>query len=203
MRISGKMSQMKNERGFSMMEIMTVCTIVGVMTTMAVPGMMRSVRTYRLGSAARQVAQALQAARFDAIRTNTSSQVKFDTTNFTVQSGAGAVVALPPGVQFTSLPTGVTAPSVITAATTNATNIPGQVTDSATGVSFPTSAGLRVATFTTRGVPGNLNGTLISPGAVNWAYLINSQGEIAVVTLTGAGSTQVLRWNANTSQWIS
>lgn len=202
---------MKKERGFSMMEVMTVCAIIGVMTTMAVPSVMRSIRSQRLISGAQQVAQALQSAKFEAIRTNNRAQIQLDTTSNTLQlvtwsgstSTAAAAVALPPEVQLSDLPSTMTAPSVITSAASNAGTITGQESNSRKAVSFPLSSSVRVATFTTRGLPGNTDGTNVYPGLVNWVHLTNSLGERMVVTITSAGSVQTWRWNASSSQWVN
>lgn len=202
---------MKKERGFSMMEVMTVCAIIGVMTTMAVPSVMRSIRSQRLMSGAQQVAQALQSAKFEAIRTNNRAQIQLNTTSNTLQlvtwsgstSTAAAAVALPPEVQLSDLPSTMTAPSVITSAASNAGTITGQESNSRRAVSFPLSSSVRVATFTTRGLPGNTDGTNVYPGLVNWVHLTNSLGERMVVTITSAGSVQTWRWNASSSQWVN
>lgn len=202
---------MRRERGFSMMEIVTVCAIISIMATVAVPGVMRSIRTQRLTSGAQQVAQALQSAKFEAIRTNNRAQIVFNTTSQTLQlvtwsgttSTAAAAVALPAEVQFSSLPSNMTAPAIITSAAANAAAIPGQESDSQTAVSFPLSSGNRVATFTTRGMPGKTDGTNIDPGTVNWVHLTNSVGERMIVTITSAGSVQIWRWNAASSQWMN
>ncbi len=205
------MKPMNKERGFSMMEVLTVCAIIGVMTTMAVPSVMRSIRSQRLMSGAQQVAQALQSAKFEAIRTNNRAQIQLDPASNTLRlvtwsgstSTSATAVALPPEVQFSDLPSTMTGPSVITSAASNAGSITGQESNSRKAVSFPLSSSIRIATFTTRGLPGNTDGTNVYPGLVNWVYLTNSLGERMVVTITSAGSVQTWRWNASSSQWVN
>lgn len=72
--------------GFSMVElVMSICVML-VLTALAIPSLMRSVRTYQLNSAAAGVSDMLKFTRFEAVRRNT--QINF----ITQASGTGWLV---------------------------------------------------------------------------------------------------------------
>ena len=195
---------MKHEHGFSMLEIMMVVTIVGVMSAAATPSLTRALRSYRLSAGAQQIAEAIQTAKLRAVSTNQAQSVFFDTAsnnNTIAVANSATAVSLPPGIQFAT--PSVTPPPVVGTAVANATAIPGQQSDSCAAVSFPvfpvgsTTSTVRAVSFNWRGLPA------VSPGAVNWIYLTNAQGELIAVTLSSAGSVGVWSWNASTSSWVS
>ena len=66
--------------GFSLVELVLSLAVLLVMTTIAVPVVVRSLQTYQLNSTASQLAGMLKFAKFDAIRQNTkvSCQVKWN-----------------------------------------------------------------------------------------------------------------------------
>jgi Tfp pilus assembly protein FimT len=69
--------QMKNKRirvaqGFSVVELVTVMAISMVLSAIAIPRIMDTMRTYQLSSAASQVAGAVKFTRYEAIRRNIS-----------------------------------------------------------------------------------------------------------------------------------
>ncbi len=193
---------MKHEHGFSMLEIMMVVTIVGVMSAAATPSLTRALRSYRLSAGAQQIAEAIQTAKLRAVSTNQAQSVFFDTAsnnNTIAVANSATAISLPPGIQFVT-PT-VAPPTVIHDAA--ATLIPNQQSDQYAAVSFPvfpvgsTTSTVRAVSFNWRGLPA------VSPGAVNWIYLTNAQGELIAVTLSSAGSVGVWSWNASTSSWVS
>lgn len=186
-------------RGLTMLELVTVMGIISVASAILAPNMMRTMRTYRLSAAAQQVADALQTAKFTAVRANAAQSVFFNTTTNAIGVGsttAATATPLPSGITFVT--TTVTAPSLVTTAVASAGSIAGQQTDSHTSVSFPAVTGqtnFKQAAFTSRGLPN------VTPGAVNWIYLTNTQNEMMAVTITSAGSTRIWRWNSSTSSW--
>ncbi|MFN0121142.1 MAG: Tfp pilus assembly protein FimT/FimU [Blastocatellia bacterium] len=195
---------MRKHHGFTMAELLIVTAIVGVTAAVATPSVISSVRGYRMRSAGQQIIQALQTAKFQAIRTNSRAQVRFSETNKTIQvvnlSATGVVVAgpaipLPPGVEFKLATDTVTAPADITNAASQV--LPGQQTNDKQAVSFPASGTYRVATFTSRGVPGNTDGSIMEPGVVNWIYLGNAHGETQAVTMSSGGSFRIYKRREN------
>lgn len=67
--------------GFSLVELVLSLAVLLVITTLAVPVVVRSLQTYQLNSTASQLAGMLKFAKFDAIRQNTpvSCQIKLQT----------------------------------------------------------------------------------------------------------------------------
>lgn len=190
-----------HSRGFTLLELGIVTAIIGVASAILAPNMLKAMRTYRLNAAAQQVADAVQTAKFTAVRANTTQSAFFNTTTNAVavgQTTAATATVLPAGVTFVTTASAVTAPSIAATAITNAGSITGQQTNAHISVSFPTVTGQTnfcQASFTSRGLPN------VTAGAVNWVYLTNTQGEIMAVTITSAGSTRIWRWNSSTSTW--
>jgi prepilin-type N-terminal cleavage/methylation domain-containing protein len=58
--------------GFSLVELVLSLAVLLVITTLAIPVVVRSLQTYQLNSTASQLAGMLKFAKFDAIRQNTS-----------------------------------------------------------------------------------------------------------------------------------
>ncbi|HZS05862.1 MAG TPA: type II secretion system protein [Blastocatellia bacterium] len=189
---------MRKQRGFSMLEVITVAAVIGTAVAVSAPSLTRAMRSYRLSAGAQQIAGAIQTAKLRAIGANQSQSIFFDTTNNTIAvANAATVVSLPSGIQFVT-PT-VDAPPMVATAITNAASIPNQQSDPHAAVSFPVGSPttVREAVFNWRGLPA------VSPGAVNWVYLTNTQGELMAVTLSSAGSVNVWRWDPGASSWVS
>ena len=60
-------------RGFSILELMVVVTVIMVVSAVALPSFIRAYRTYQLDSAASQVAGVLKYTRYEAIRLNVTA----------------------------------------------------------------------------------------------------------------------------------
>ena len=74
---------MKNDSGFSLIELIMVILIVGVLTGIAVPGFVAWIPKYRVKDAAQDLYSNIQLAKMEAIKRNTNCTITF--TN-----GAGA-----------------------------------------------------------------------------------------------------------------
>jgi prepilin-type N-terminal cleavage/methylation domain-containing protein len=72
--------------GFSLVELVLSLAVLLVITTLAVPVVVRSLQNYQMNSTASQLAGMLKFAKFDAIRQNTpvSCQIKLTGANWTV-----------------------------------------------------------------------------------------------------------------------
>jgi prepilin-type N-terminal cleavage/methylation domain-containing protein len=113
--------------GFSLVELVLSLAVLLVITTLAIPVVVRSLQTYQLNSTASQLAGMLKFAKFDAIRQNTkvSCQIKWsasganwlvwvDSNGNTIPDGAEPQMFI--GGSFTLLPAGaVPDPAPITA----------------------------------------------------------------------------------------
>lgn len=58
------------ERGFSLLEMMVVVTIILIMSAFAMPSLLRAIRSYQLESAGRRVGNMILRARYEAMQRN-------------------------------------------------------------------------------------------------------------------------------------
>ena len=130
---------MKNERGFTAFEMVTVVGMVAVSAAMAAPSVIRANRSYQLNAAAQQVSQAFQSAKFEALRNNSSQTVLIDPVASTVTIN-GQTINLPAGVTFQTQQSSTEIPNVIRTAAANGVTIPGQQSNGKMMISFPTRA---------------------------------------------------------------
>jgi type IV fimbrial biogenesis protein FimT len=73
-------------RGFSIVELVVSLSVMLILTAIAIPSLMRSLRAYQLNDAATRLSAMLKFARFEAVRRNTQA-------NFLMQSsGTGYLV---------------------------------------------------------------------------------------------------------------
>jgi prepilin-type N-terminal cleavage/methylation domain-containing protein len=179
--------------GFSLVELVLSLAVLLVITTLAIPVVVRSLQSYQLNSTASQLAGMLKFAKFDAIRQNTkvSCQIKQSGANWLVWVDSnGNLIADGPepqmiiGGSFTLLPTGsVPSPGPITA-----TLGPGFSSFSWIVLSGSDTS----VTYDQRGV--------VDPLAVYALYLGNASdpnsGYRAIITLP-SGAVQV--WTASSS----
>lgn len=75
-----------SQRGFSLVELLLSVAVLLIITTLAVPVILRSLQSYHLNSTASQLSGILKFAKFEAIRQNTpvSAQVQQQGTNWIV-----------------------------------------------------------------------------------------------------------------------
>ncbi len=102
----------RSERGFTVVELLTVIGIMMIITAIATPSFYYWLPTYRLSSGARQVSADLQLARMKAISQNTTYRLNFISgTQYQFEKDAGFTLesgpfTLPDGI--TASPTGAT-----------------------------------------------------------------------------------------------
>ena len=98
----------RSERGFTVVELITVVGIMMVITAIATPSFYYWLPKYRLSAGARQIAADLQLARMKAISQNTSYRLSFtaDDTYVMQKNDGGWDVA--PGHGSVTLPEGIT-----------------------------------------------------------------------------------------------
>ncbi len=70
--------RLRRDRGFTIIEIMLVCAMIGIVSAMAVPGLVAGLRFMRLNAAARQVHSELQGARLRAVSGDRPMRMRFD-----------------------------------------------------------------------------------------------------------------------------
>ena len=183
--------------GFSLVELVLSLAVLLVITTLAVPVVVRSLQSYQLNSTASQLAGMLKFAKFDAIRQNTkvSCQIKRAGTNWQVwvdSNGDGQADGAEPqmivGGTFTLLPAG----AVPNAAAIMSSLGPGFSTYSWVVVSGSNGS----ITYDQRGV---IDATLVyalyigNPNDPNSGYraiITMPSGAVQVWTATSAGNWQ-------------
>ena len=70
----------KDSSGFSLMELMVVIAMIGILSAIALPGILRALPEQRLKNAARNLYADMQRARMLAVTENRRVYVKFDKT---------------------------------------------------------------------------------------------------------------------------
>ncbi len=102
----------RSERGFTVVELITVVGIMMVVTAIATPSFYYWLPKYRLSAGARQIAADLQLARMKAISQNTSYRLRFTANNtYEMQKNDGGW-AVAPGHGSVDLPEGITVTNV-------------------------------------------------------------------------------------------
>ena len=185
--------------GFSMVElVMSICVML-ILTALAIPSLMRSMRAYQLNNAAASVSDMLKFTRFEAVRRNKQINLQFTqngptwivwTDSFAV--GNGGPVDPRDKQQLISgfatlLPSGSPVP-------------PSNAITAAVGGALVTLSGTNNSvTFDARGaIRGGINGPLSA--SIYVFYIGSSDGSNSgyrAVVLLPSGSTQI--WTGTTS----
>ena len=88
---------MRNDRGFTLMELMITMAIIGIIAVTAIPNMIGWVPRYRMSTGARDVHDAVQLAKIRAVKENVSTVLTFNAGNGSyalfVDNGAGTADA--------------------------------------------------------------------------------------------------------------
>ncbi len=152
---------MKNQSGFSIMELMIVIGIIAIVSAITLPNFISYRDNYKLGSASRDIMSVLQNAKIRAVRDNANVEVIFNT-------GAGTYMAFVDNVVING---------VLDAGETTTANdqMPAGVT--LTGTTF---AGDQ-AGFAGNGLPSNF-------GSVT---LTNQGGRTSQIFLSMAGNVRI------------
>lgn len=103
---------MGKENGFSMLELLIVCTLLAIIAAIAVPNITQANANYKLNAAGHSIAGLLQQARMQAVKTNQPAYAKYDTTGmvYVTDDPAAAYtsgnpdISLPAGFSFQPAP---------------------------------------------------------------------------------------------------
>ena len=98
----------RSERGFTVIELLTVVAIMLVITAIATPSFYYWLPTYRLSAGARQIAADLQLARMKAISQNTRYRLSFTAANIYEMQKDDGGFDVAPGHGSVKLPEGIT-----------------------------------------------------------------------------------------------
>jgi prepilin-type N-terminal cleavage/methylation domain-containing protein len=75
---------MRNNKGFTIIELMTVIGILSILTAIAIPGFIDWRSNAQLGSAARNVYSTFQKAKMESVRRNENCGVEFRANDFVI-----------------------------------------------------------------------------------------------------------------------
>ncbi len=98
----------RSERGFTVVELITVVGIMMIVTAIATPSFYYWLPKYRLSAGARQIAADLHLARMKAISQNTSYRLRFTAPNIYEMQKDDGGFAVAPGHGSVTLPEGIT-----------------------------------------------------------------------------------------------
>ena len=191
----------KSTRGFTLVELMIVLTMLAIMVTVGAPSFSGFIQEGRVKSGARAVAISIQTARLKAINANRRAYIDFAPgaltpadSFYTIWLDMDADLTFDDGEADSS---GLAMPDV-------KNNIPGFAL--ALGVCFKSTGvtsgpdGLAIAADGvdfggSDAVSFNGRGEASSPGVV---YLTGENGSIYSVTVTSLGAVRTFRWEDNT-----
>lgn len=83
--------RLTNRHGFTLVEILTVVTIIGIMTAIAIPGFSTWIPNMRLKSDARDLYSNLQKAKLEAVKQNSCTGVVFTPVVLPATGGSYAI----------------------------------------------------------------------------------------------------------------
>lgn len=92
----------RSQRGFSLIELMIVLTVLGLLLGFSIPSFHRLSSSYQLQATAENIAGQLRLAREKAIATGVQQPVHFGGTDYWTApaSGVGGMWHLPRGIQY-------------------------------------------------------------------------------------------------------
>ena len=98
---------MRQNRGYTLIEVMTVIAIIGISTSIVIPNVIGWLPKYRLRAGAEEIQSTLQLARLGAIKQNTNATVNFSAIHHTfVAAIAGKTIKrgnMPSGIMIDSI----------------------------------------------------------------------------------------------------
>lgn len=183
----------RQERGFTTIELAVVVLISGIVIAFATPKIMSAMSEYKLNMTMRQLADVINRAKTEAVSENRRASLVVDTygkrMGLIVYDEAGTVVR----TEFVTLPRGIsfTKPSAAIAPIANA--------PTSSSVSFPRQGASDTVfqqDFTSRGFPA-----VATAGAINALYIGNDRSSYRALTLTSVGGLRTWWWNG--TGWVS
>ena len=175
---------MRQEKGFSLVELMVVCVVLVIITAIAIPNIAQANANYKLNAAGHTVASLLQEARMQAVRTNQPAYAKYNANGMLYITGDSTVgyatgdpdVSLPGGLSFQATPP--TNTSQLDAYVGGTVQIPASIAFNARGLPCIPTTNPAVCNTTTTGF--------------EW-FVQNSQGGWEAITVTPSGRVKSWR----------
>jgi prepilin-type N-terminal cleavage/methylation domain-containing protein len=185
---------MNKEKGFSLLELLIVCTLLVIIAAIAVPNISQANANYKLDAAGHSVASLLQEARMQAVKTNEPAYAKYDANGMVyVTSDPSAAyvagnpdVALPGGLFFQTTPPDT---KQLDAYVGGTAQIPLTMAFNARGLPCVPSANPAICPSTTTGF--------------EW-FIQNSRGGWEAITVTPSGRVKSWRFTtvgSGTADW--
>jgi len=184
-------------RGFTLLELMLVATLVVVIAAFSIPKVIQFWQDWQLRSAAAEVADLTQQARINAARTNATDPVRFQ-----MNGGLQQVYidlnnnsALDANEPYIDLPQSVTGASGAPNGGGGQPSAYTLVGDTSSGTPFDNS---NVIAYSPRGLPCNYSSSVCATPAASYFvfYFKDSRtNDWAAVLVTKSGRSKVLMWN--------
>jgi prepilin-type N-terminal cleavage/methylation domain-containing protein len=184
-------------RGFTLLELMLVATLVVVIAAFSIPKLIQFWQDWQLRSAAAEVADLTQQARMNAARTNATDPVRFQ-----MNGGLQQVYidlnnnsALDANEPYIDLPQSVTGASGAPNGGGGQPSAYTLVGDTSSGTPFDNS---NVIAYSPRGLPCNYSSSVCATPAASYFvfYFKDSRtNDWAAVLVTKSGRSKVLMWN--------
>jgi Tfp pilus assembly protein FimT len=178
----GRAFNRRQERGFSLIELMIICVILGIISAIAIPNIAQIINNYKLDAAGHSVAGLLQQARMQAVKTNLPAYA-----NTTTSTPNMAFVATDPNAAYTAgNPEVALSPSISFQTAATSSGFHSQL-DTYLGGGTPLNGTIG---FNARGLPcvaSALNPTVCTPNNAGFEWFMQSATGWEAVTVTAAG----------------
>jgi prepilin-type N-terminal cleavage/methylation domain-containing protein len=189
----------RQERGFSMIELMIVCVILAIIAAFAVPNIAQIVNNYKLDAAGHSVASLLQQARTQAVQTNLPAYVNYSNGSVNM----AFVVTDPSSTTYTSGNPDVALPSTVSFQPASGSSFHSQL-DTYLGGGTPQLGG--TIGFNARGLPciAGANPTVCTTATAGFEWFMQSNAGWEAVTVTPAGrikSWRLVSQSGGTYTW--
>lgn len=197
----------KQQKGFSLVELMIVITIIMVISALAMPNVIRGIGSLRLRGAASNLSGVLQRGRIVAVRTNRIQMIYMNPANINgarlvfvdgppyngTPDATEPLVQIPDSVQ---LQTDASQTPIATFITNSASLLGEAITGPSTGTTAFNARGLPCDPVMSGGVPSNCNAVSTMK---TYAYFYRSTGAFGgqwvCVSVTKAGRIRVWSWD--------
>lgn len=184
-------------RGFTLLELMLVATLVVVIGAFSIPKLIQFWQDWQLRSAAAEVADLTQQARMNAARTNATDPIRFQ-----MNGGLQQVYidlnnnsVLDANEPYIDLPQSVTGASGAPSGSGGQPSAYVLVGDTSSGTPFDNS---NVIAYSPRGLPCNYSSSVcVTPAASYFVFYFQDSrtNDWAAVLVTKSGRSRVLLWN--------
>ena len=174
------------QRGFSMIELVVVVTIIVMLVAIAVPQLLNTIYTWRIRGAASSLAGLIQQARILAEKQNTTLPVYAGTVETNAQ---GAFIGTSGSSWAAGEPDVPYAPGVTNGSASNA--------PAALNPGFTAEAAGTTLYFSGRGLPVKSSGLTYVPSNGVIFYVTDIHGGWSAVSVTGSGRSKTWIWTGS------